>query len=121
MKKTILSLAIAIGALVGLTSKADAGPRFSFSIGSGHSGHCSSHFHNRGRPHINSYVGHNFRSHGHCYSPRKISTQVICRRRICKTAYTSCGRPYTYHVTVVTYRDFYSNGTSRIYARTLSY
>ena len=120
MKKTILSLAIAVGALVGLTSEADAGPRFSISIGSGHSGHYSSHSYNRGRPHINSYVGHSFRNQGHCSSPRKISTQVISRRRICKTAYTSCGRPYTYHVTVVTYRDLYSNGTSRTYTRTLS-
>lgn len=28
------------------------------------------------------------------------------------------GRSYTYHVTVVTYKDVYSNGTSRVYTRT---
>lgn len=123
MKKTILTLAITVGALIGLTSEAEAGPRFSISVGSGHSGHYSPHSYNRSRSHINNYVGHSFRgrsSQSHCSTPRKISTQVIGRRKICKTAYTSCGRPYTYHVTVITYRDIYSNGTSRTYTRTLS-
>ena len=38
----------------------------------------------------------------------------------CRTAYDHCGRPYTYHVTVVTYCDHYSNGTSRTWSRTFS-
>ena len=55
-----------------------------------------------------------------CATPYKVRTQEINRRLVRKTGYLSCGRPYTYHITVVTYRDYYSNGTSRTWTRTIS-
>ena len=70
-------------------------------------------------------VGINF-GHGHGiklnFSPchvYKLYTKEICRRYFCKTHYTHCGRPYHVRYVTITYRDFYSNGTSRTYTRTL--
>ena len=52
--------------------------------------------------------------------PYKVSTCEIYRNRECRTAYDRCGHPYTYHVTIVTYRDTYSDGSSRTYTSTFS-
>lgn len=119
MKKLFLSLAIAGAALVGFSSNAEAGPRFS--IGYGYStGHYNGGHYNRGHGSIHSYTGHSFRNshHGHCSTPRVISTCVVNRQTVCRRAYDSCGHLRTYHYTVVTYRDHYSNGTCRTYTRT---
>jgi hypothetical protein len=43
----------------------------------------------------------------------KTHTCEVDRCRHKKMGYDSCGRCYTYWITVVTYRDYYSNGTSR--------
>lgn len=111
MKTSLITLAVAVAALFAFAPEAEAGTRFSVGFSTGHHGH-----------HINSYVGHSFRSsnHGHCAPVYKVRTCEVNRRRYCKTAYDHCGHPYTYHVTVVTYRDYYSNGTSRTYTRTFS-
>lgn len=100
MKTTILTLALATVALLGFTASAEAG---------------SGHHH--GTP----SWGHQQPQHGHCVQPvYKIRTIEVCRRQECRTAYYPCGRPYTYQVTIVTYRDIYSNGSSNTYTRTLS-
>lgn len=122
MKSTILALAVGAAALLGTSTVAEAGPRFSFGFSNGHFRapfHGSNHFGSSSN--IHNYVGGSFRSSGHCApAPYHVRTDEVCRRTECRTAYTSCGRPYTYHVTIVTYRDIYSNGTSRTYTRTFS-
>jgi hypothetical protein len=49
----------------------------------------------------------------------KTHTCEVNRCRHKKMAYDSCGRCYSYWVTVVTYRDYYSNGT--YHTRAVSY
>ena len=93
--KTILTLALAAAALIGFTSEAKANPHY-------------------GGP----YWGQP--SHGHCGSIYKIRTIEICRRQECRTGYYPCGTPFRYHVTIVTYRDIFSNGTTQTYTRVLS-
>ncbi len=109
MKLTVLStLAAAAFALVGATS-AEAGPRYG-----GHGGYGHGH---GGHGHSHGGYGHD---HGHYRPVYKLHTVEVNRTRHCRTAYDHCGRPYTYHVTVVTYCDHYSNGTSRTWSRTFS-
>lgn len=49
----------------------------------------------------------------------KVKTvQVNCCHYV-RTAYDHCGRPYRYTVAVYTFRDIYSNGTSRTWTRTV--
>ncbi|MDF1824589.1 MAG: hypothetical protein P1U68_08100 [Verrucomicrobiales bacterium] len=104
MKSTILTLALATVALLGFTASAEAGPG-----------------HHYGSPSHGKHYGKSHGGHGHCVQPvYKIRTIEVCRRSECRTAYNHCGRPYTYHVTVVTYRDIFSNGSSNTYTRTLS-
>ncbi len=126
MKFTLLATAAAATlALVGATT-AEAGPRYggggSAGGGSYHSGRgyvAPSHRgHGHGHGHAGSYGG----NHGHYHHAPvyKVRTVEVNRHTHCRTAYDHCGRPYTYHVTVVTYCDHYSNGTSRTWTRTLS-
>ena len=63
-------------------------------------------------------AGH-YRSH---FAPKvyKIRTCEIDRCQYRKWAYDHCGKRYSYWVTVITYKDFYSNGSSRIWKRTIS-
>lgn len=103
MKLTILSaVAVALFALIG-ASEAQAGPRYG-----GHRGHGYGGYHHQPSYHVD-----------HCAPVYKTRTVEICRERQCRTAYRSCGAPYTYHVTVVTYRDYFSNGTSRTWNRVI--
>jgi hypothetical protein len=76
--------------------------------------------------HADSYRSNNY---GKCETPRyqpayckpyKVSTCEIKRSKVCRTGYDHCGKPYTYHVTVVTYRDSYSDGSYKTWTRTLS-
>ena len=97
--KTILTLALATVALIGFTANAEAGPGYK-----------------HGTPAWGSYRPQHG---GHCGSVYKIRTIEICRRQECRTAYYPCGTPYRYHVTVVTYRDIFSNGSSNTYTRVL--
>jgi len=50
-------------------------------------------------------------------APYRVSTCVVCRNSYCHTVYDRCGNAYSYTVTVVTYRDNYSDGTSQVYTR----
>jgi len=47
--------------------------------------------------------------------PYKVSTCEVNRYKECRTAYDHCGKPYTYHVTIITYRDTYSDGSFKTY------
>ncbi len=58
--------------------------------------------------------------HNHYVPVYKTHTEEVSRYTQCRTAYDHCGRPYSYHVTVVTYCDHYSNGTTRMWSRTFS-
>ena len=141
MKTAVLTLATAALGLFGLVPEAKAGPGFPFPPGfgripvpvpvpsvrpiaprtgifvnPGHSysrGYSSNSY--RGGYSNNSY---HYQSRQHYSAPRVIQTCVIGRHRQCVTAIDSCGRPYTVHLTVVTYRDQYCNGTFRTYTRT---
>ena len=57
-----------------------------------------------------------YRSVSYC-RPHVVCTEIInqCRER--RSGYDSCGSCYYYFVTVVTYRDAYSNGASQCYTR----
>lgn len=50
----------------------------------------------------------------------KVRTVEISRHVHCRTAFDRRGRPYEYHVTVVTYCDHYSDGSRRTWTRTFS-
>ncbi len=71
------------------------------------------------------YKSHGKKAHRHAVKHHhtpvyKVRTQEICRDVQYRTGYDHCGKRYTYHVTVVTYRDIYSNGTSRTWTRTFA-
>ena len=51
-------------------------------------------------------------------APYRVSTCVVNRCSSCKTAYDRCGNASHYTITVVTYRDSYSDGSSQTYTRT---
>jgi hypothetical protein len=50
----------------------------------------------------------------------KVSTCEINRCCHQKVGYDHCGRSYYYTVTVVTYRNYYSDGSSNTFTRTFS-
>ncbi|MDF1659183.1 MAG: hypothetical protein P1U58_16315 [Verrucomicrobiales bacterium] len=104
MKTTLITLAIVATALIGFTPQAEAGTKKD----------------------ILRFVGHQLsknngygNGHGHC-TPYVVRTSEICRRCETRTGYRPCGSVYYYNVTVVTYRDYYSNGSSRTYTRTIA-
>ncbi len=69
-------------------------------------------------------AGNHYRSNynnNHC-APKvyKLKTYELKRHCIRKVRYDHCGKAHYYSVTVVTYKDVYSNGTWRTWTRTLS-
>ncbi len=128
MKLTTITLAAAAALVLGGITSAEAGPRFSISINGrnfgGYNGGYSSGYnsgYSSGRNSgYNSGYSNNHGNSSHCAPVRLLHTCEVDRRKVCRTAYDHCGRPYTYHVTVVTYRETYSNGSTRTYTRTLS-
>lgn len=121
MKLVTLSIIAATGAILfGSATEAEAGPRFSIQYNSSGYGGGYGGYYSHGPRY---YPGYQYDSgYGrHCEpQPYKVSTVEVNRYSQCKTAYDHCGRPYTYHVTVVTYCDHYSNGTSRTWSRTFN-
>ena len=103
MKKTIATLAIAVTSLVAFTPEAEAGNTGDVLRFIGQQIH---------RNYGPSYGG------GHC-TPYVVRTIEVCRRCETRTGYRPCGSVYYYNVTVITYRDIYSNGTHRTYTRVL--
>jgi len=58
---------------------------------------------------------HYFRA-GVCEVPvHKVCTEVIDSQTYCKTGVNHLGQPFVYRVKFVTYRDVYSDGSTRIY------
>jgi hypothetical protein len=53
----------------------------------------------------------------HC-APKFVCTREVCRRTECRYAYDHCGRRISFEVVVITYADFYSDGSRRTYTRT---
>jgi hypothetical protein len=53
----------------------------------------------------------------HC-APTYVSTKEVCRRTECRWATNYCGNRYSYQVVVITYADYYSDGSSKQYSRT---
>lgn len=51
-------------------------------------------------------------------APYVVCTQKVASCRKQYTSYDHCGRPYSYWVTIVTYRDVYNTGATRTYTRT---
>ena len=102
MKKIILTLAIAVTALVGFTPEAEAGTKGDVLRFIGKQ--------------IAKNQGHH---HGGC-TPYVVRSMEIGRHFETRTGYRPCGAIYYYNVTVITYRDFYSNGTSRTYTKVLA-
>lgn len=116
MKLASLSIIAAAGTvLFGAATVAEAGPRFSIQFGGSGYGY-PSHQHSQYTSNYSRY----HQNSGHCAQPYKVSTVEVNRYTQCQTAYDHCGRPYTVHVTVVTYCDHYSNGTTRTWSRTFS-
>jgi hypothetical protein len=115
MKLILLSVVAAAAVLFGSITTAEAGPRYSNGYrGAGYGGYSY-------RPSYNGYQQQPYYSTGgHCAQPYKVRTVEVNRYTQCRTAYDHCGRPYTYHVTVVTYCDQYSNGSTRTWSQTFS-
>ncbi len=106
MKKTIITLAVAITSIVAFTPEAEAGTKGDILRFIG-----KQIVHGGGPGHGNG--------HGSC-TPYVVRTAELGRHFETRTGYRPCGAVYYYNVTIVTYRDFYSNGSSRTYTRTLS-
>ena len=127
MKVKILTVAAAVAAiLIGNVTQAKAGGHFSIRFGGlGHGGHSYQPYdQGYGYGHdddddYQSYQGYH-QGHGHCEQPYLVETVEVNRCTQCQTAYDNYGRPYTYHVTVVTYCDHYSNGATRTWSQTYS-
>jgi len=49
--------------------------------------------------------------------PYLVRTCEVCRNSVCRYAYDHCGRRYSYEVTVITYRSYYSNGSTSTFTR----
>ena len=58
-----------------------------------------------------------YRTATHC-APVYVCTMEICRTTQCQYAYDHCGRQYSYHVTVVTYANYYSDGSYNTFTKT---
>ena len=57
-------------------------------------------------------------SFGVSYAPRYVSTRELYRTVQTQWAYDGFGNAYPYNVMVITYADYYSDGSSRSYTRT---
>lgn len=78
--------------------------------------------HGRGNARPSHGHGHVGPSHGRGFrnAPiRKIRTVEVSRHRQMRMVHDRIRRPYRQYVTVVTYVDYYSNGTSRTWTRIL--
>ncbi len=49
--------------------------------------------------------------------PYLVRTCEVCRSSECRYASDHCGRRYSYEVTVITYRSYYSNGSTATFTR----
>jgi hypothetical protein len=54
---------------------------------------------------------------GVSFAPRYVSTRELYRTIQTQWGYDGYGNAFSYNVLVITYADYYSNGTSRTYTR----
>ncbi len=110
MKKIIIAATVAITALFVVTPDAEAGPKFKDSKKGSHDS-----------AHRNASAHRNDRDQRHDQTPHIVRTVEINRshKRIV-SHYRSGGSPVYRHVTIVTYKQVYSNGHSRTYTKTLN-
>ena len=57
-----------------------------------------------------------YRTVSYC-KPYVVCTEILSKCRSRRMGYDSCGNCYYYFVTVVTYRDVYSDGSTQRYTR----
>ena len=129
MKSILFSITVAAAVSIGSAVTAEAGPRHSKafhienyvnpSVRPAHNNHGPRSRPSHGR-HLHRSHPHSSHFHGHHAMPHKISTVEVNRRTHSHVAYHPSGHPYTYYVTVVTYCDHYSNGTTRTWSKTFS-
>ncbi|MEM9281143.1 MAG: hypothetical protein AAGA96_04905 [Verrucomicrobiota bacterium] len=106
MKVTLTAIAIAIAALFGSATNAEAG---NFGV----------RIHTGGYGGFGGYGGSYY--HGRSCAPRYVvRTCEINRCQHRRIAYRPCGTPFSYYITVVTYRAYYSDGSSYTFTRTFS-
>ena len=70
---------------------------------------------NKNKNYSSKSYGHNH--HEHC-APVFVCTKEIARSTQCRYAYDHCGRQISYHVTVVTYANYYSDGSYTTFSKT---
>lgn len=128
--KTLLIAAIAAASLSFTATQASAAPQSpSQPQGGGKSSHVGKSFPHPGKgfPSLGGIlpipipvpVGNfNYSGHHHHQGGWRVDTRVVDRETYYKKEYDDDGNPYRYRVTTVTYRDEYSDGTSRTYTRT---
>ena len=113
--KTLASIAIAIAsiAIAPAASALDWGYSNSNNVYSGISKNYNSSY-------KGSYNGGHGHGHGHSHqcAPTYVCTREIGRSVQCQTGYDHCGRPFNYHVTVVTYANYYSDGSYTTFTKT---
>jgi hypothetical protein len=117
MKSTIAILALAFVAAVSGTAFAGDfchSNSYSYSYNTGYSGNHSAGYGYCETPVYEPKCETPVYEPVHC-QPYKVSTCEVNRCQECRTAYDHCGKPYTYHVTIITYRDTYSDGTYNDY------
>jgi hypothetical protein len=49
--------------------------------------------------------------------PYLVRTCEVCRNSECRWTTDHCGRRFSYEVTVITYRSYYSNGSTSTFTR----
>lgn len=104
-KTALITLALTATAFVGFTPVAEAGTKEEILRFVGR-----------------QFIGNHHHQPHHGYAsctPHLVRTIELGRHCETRTGYRPCGAIYYYNVTVVTYRDIFSNGASRIYTRTL--
>jgi hypothetical protein len=119
MKLKLLATAALAGlTLAAATSSAEARPRGGGGWG-GHAGGGAWGGHGYVAPIHHGHLApvHHGGFGGHCAPVYRVRTVEVGRHCHYRTAFLRCGRPFTQRVTVVTYCDHFSNGTTRTWTQ----
>lgn len=113
MKSSFFTLLSIFAISFGFSTASDARPRWGKSHGHHH------HHEPSYRGHHGGYHGGHHGSYGrpHYGPPRLLHTREISRRYVYRKGLNRFGRPATFQVPIVTYLEYYSNGTTRTYTR----
>lgn len=105
MKTAFITLALAATVTFGFTPQAEAGTKQEI-------------LRFVGQQFLGNHHNQPYHGHGSC-APHLVDTIELARHCETRTGYRPCGAIYYYSVSVVTYRDIFSNGASRLYTRTM--